>query len=195
MTASWDPTPALGRTGSATTYHGTKQRTFIYARPQGENSIKSLLLSADACDCRSSLSMGDAFCTDASNNRGVDALSDSSGPDNTGATCNVPKKINGLTLYYRDVRDDIQKGSASISSSSGVTRRQIHDPPTEKIGVDFWTKLNGASGPAATENRKNNLVGWYDPGNAIVSEGNVAEWQDKSGTGRHLSQSTPSQRP
>ena len=197
-TASWNPTSIQGRDGSTAIFHNTPQRSFIYARPEGENTITSLLLSGGGtCDCRSSLSMGQSFCT-ASNTKGVDILIDSTGPDDTGVSCNVPKKINGLTLYYRDVRDQTRKGSIRISPTSGVSLRQIHDPPTEKIGVDFWVKVDGASGPAATADRKNNLVGWYDANNddnVQVTNGNVAVWKDKSGTGRDLSQSTAMQRP
>ena len=197
-TSSWTPTAVQGRDGSTATFHGTPQRMFVYAKPEGTNTITSLLLSGSGtCDCRSTLSLGQSFCT-ASTTKGVDTLSDASGPDNTGATCNVPKKTNGLTLYYRDVRDQTRKGSVSISPSSGVSLRQIQDPPTDKIGVDFWVKVDGASGPAATATRKDNLVGWYDANdqdNVDVWEGNVKTWKDKSGTGRDLSQSTVSQRP
>ena len=191
--SSWNPTPIKGRDGSIATFHGTAQRAFVYARPQqaagAPTSVKSLLLSGDACDCRSSLSLGQSFCT-TSTSRGVDALNDNTGPDASGASCSVPKMTNGLTLYYRDTRDTTRRGSTSISPSSGVSIRQVHFLPKEKIGIDFWVKVDGASGPAATEARKNSLVGWYDANDKItvdIVDGNIQQWKDRSGAERHLS--------
>ena len=52
-TSSWTPTAVQGRDGSTATFHGTPQRMFVYAKPEGTNTITSLLLSGSGtCDCR-----------------------------------------------------------------------------------------------------------------------------------------------
>ena len=89
--ASWSPQVLQGNAPAAT------QDSFMYRYQDG---VKSVLLDDDACDCKSSLSIGHGLCNSGYNTNfgprgqyGVDSLYDPG--------CQVPRAGVGLTLFFR----------------------------------------------------------------------------------------------